>query len=157
MELKSCSFVFFKLVGSEGLKRRVKRNNSAFSLHLASLYLHFFPCYAFIELFHGPLIYNLLSKWIESFLFLQGKERTMLLLFVCVSPLISLWVNGSQWKIASPPLTGVFLGCTKMDFEAEPALDDPFSLGTTYVLLCRQSSMSFSLPCETVMNISLLF
>lgn len=80
----------------------------------------------------------------------------MLLLFVCVSPLISLWVNGSQWKIASPPLTGVFLGCTKMNFEAEPALHDPFSLGTTYVLLCRQFSMSFSLLCETVMNISQL-
>lgn len=53
---------FFKLVGSEGLKGRVKRNNSAFSLHLASLCLHYFPCYTIIELFHGPLIYNLLSK-----------------------------------------------------------------------------------------------
>lgn len=93
MELKSC-FFFFKLVGSEGLKGRVKRNNSALSLHLASLYLHYFPCYTIIELFHGPLIYNLLSKWIESFVFLQGKERTVLL-FICLC--LSIDFSMGQW------------------------------------------------------------
>lgn len=98
MEPKSCRF-FFKISSLvlKGWKKGLKRNNSTFTQHHTTLCLHCFSCYIFIELFYGLLIYNLLSKWIESFIFLQGKERSRLL-FICLC--LSIDFSVGQWFTA---------------------------------------------------------